>query len=907
MKFWSNNNNHLTLRQIFNRRLLLLLTSFALIMSGIVVQGYQHETDRLNRVAMTSILTHLADRLENQQRIWEESADQTFRVTTWFGLFYLDEPQRSEKLHAYFTAQAESMGFSGFVICDTRTGKPVFDFWRGIEQPDFQSALLDAQPFWFDPANETLYTKTRKSLNGRGRHLTVYFFKAWDNATLKHLSFANSTSLLSLGNQPLLSSDGPLALNELPPAEQAYRKLFIRGKSYHEGRIVWKKLQYLNGLQVPIYLNIRTPESTAFPLSVVLAVSLGIILLFGILLFTFFGHWLRQLGSRLDGLANAALRFQSEPLDGISTETRQLLDTVSSKHNDQISIVAQELSSLMLSAAQRDEEQRAYLQTLTLLQDAVIEFTPDGRFLRATDAWKNMTGIDDISSHGFEDCVHSEDLANLMEQLSALVHNQKQQINIRFRMCRANDSKAHYWVEARFAPVKRKNEVISIRGVVRDITNTYLQERQISHMALHDALTDLPNRVLLEDRMEMAISRAGRNGLRVALGFIDLDHFKQVNDNFGHKTGDMMLKEAASRLTTILRGTDTLSRWGGDEFVVLCPDLKTLEDARDITLKLSSLTSSSILLEDTEFPFNFSAGFAVYPDDANNGEMLLAQADRAMFYAKAQGRNNIQFFNKIAGKEPGRQSFYIQSRLNQAVHGDEIQCWLQPLISARTGKVIGAEALARWHEPEQGWIPPSVFIPMAESMGLIDKLGQSVWQQALHALTLLPAGHRLSINLSKRQLFSSTIVQQFCDDLARANIATGQIMLEITESIALSDVSYARERIAELDARGFGIAVDDFGVGYSSLSQLHEMPVDELKLDLSFVRRIHDKAGFSMATAIVTIAKSLDLSCVAEGVEDEKTANILRRMDVEVLQGYLFAKPMPISDYLDWLTARGEG
>jgi EAL domain-containing protein (putative c-di-GMP-specific phosphodiesterase class I) len=237
----------------------------------------------------------------------------------------------------------------------------------------------------------------------------------------------------------------------------------------------------------------------------------------------------------------------------------------------------------------------------------------------------------------------------------------------------------------------------------------------------------------------------------------------------------------------------------------------------------------------------------------------------------------------------------------QAVNSDQIQCWLQPLVSAYTGIVIGAEALARWHEPEQGWISPSVFIPMAESLGLIDKVGQAVWQQALHALTLLPEHHRLSVNLSKRQLFSSSIVQQLLDDLEHANIEPGRIMLEITESIALSDVSYARERIIELDARGFGISIDDFGVGYSSLSQLHEIPADELKLDISFVKRIHVKSGHSMATAIISIAKSLNLECVAEGVEDERTAKLLCSMGVEKLQGYYFAKPMPIDDYLAWL------
>jgi len=187
---------------------------------------------------------------------------------------------------------------------------------------------------------------------------------------------------------------------------------------------------------------------------------------------------------------------------------------------------------------------------------------------------------------------------------------------------------------------------------------------------------------------------------------------------------------------------------------------------------------------------------------------------------------------------------------------------------------------------------------------MIDRLGQAVWQQALLAFSLLPHDHCLSVNLSKRQLFSSTIVQQFCDDVERTGIAPQRIMLEITEGIALSDVAFARERIVELDNQGFGIAVDDFGVGYSSLSQLHEIPADELRLDISFVKRIHEKSGRSMATAIISIAKSLNMECVAEGVEDALTAELLTEMGVEVLQGHHFAKPMPIEDYILWLAAR---
>jgi diguanylate cyclase (GGDEF)-like protein/PAS domain S-box-containing protein len=883
---------------------LLLLVLFSMVMSTLIMLVYQHQTSKFNRDEMSTSLAHLIPRFKNQQQNWIDEANQLYSTVEWSGLLNLNEQARNAGLQAFFTAQSENLGFEGVAISDATSGKLLFNFWHTSESPNFQNAVTGNEPLWFDDQHDILYTRVEKVSNALGHNARIIFFKAWDSAMLFRLGFPDSTTFVSLGSQAMLSSAGNLGMESWQPSTGEYSERVIDGLKYREGSISLADVSTADGQRLPLMLMLRSPIKSILPMPLVLAASVGVTLLFGVLLFIVIGIWLRRLGTRLDGLTNATVHFRYETSGDVSPETLGMLQLADAGKGDQISLVSQELSELMTSATQRNAEQLAYLQTLDLLQDAVIEFAPDGRFLRATEAWKALTGRDDLSSCGIVSCVHPEDSNALLEQLGALTHEQKSQVSIRFRLSRQNDVNKHYWVEGRFAAVKHNDKIVSIRGVVRDITNTYRQERQISHMALHDALTDLPNRVLLEDRLEMAISRAARSGQRVALGFIDLDHFKQVNDNFGHKLGDRMLKEVTQRLHTALRSTDTLSRWGGDEFVVLCPDLGNLEDAKDITQKLSMLARENITIDGTDFPFTFSAGFAVYPDDANNSEMLLAQADRAMFYAKAQGRNNIQFFNAIAGKETGRQSFYIQSRLMQAVHSEQIQCWLQPILSAQSGLVIGAEALARWNEPEQGWIPPSVFIPMAESLGLIDKLGQSVWRQALHALTKMPLHHRLSVNLSKRQLFTSTIVQQLRDDLALADIKPSRIMLEITESIALSDVAYARERIVELDSHGFGISIDDFGVGYSSLSQLHEIPADELKLDIAFVSRIHEKSGLSMATAIVAIAKSLDMECVAEGVEDERTAKLLGTMGVEKLQGYHFAEPMPVDGYLSWLAAR---
>lgn len=904
MQLLSRPKNQFTLRQVFNRRLILLLFSGSLLMSILLAYAYQQHTDSLNKNEMSNRMTFLATRLNTQNNLENEAANSLLGIMQWTGALNLNTQQRNEKLNALFIPQAKAFEMDGIVIRDRESNELIFDFWRDRKQPNLRNHLDKIQSLWLDEEHNTLYTHVQKSLRQNGKNLTIDFFKSWNSELLASFNPVAATTFITLGSQALISSAGNLALESIQPKACGYIEYKINGIAYQENSMDLGVVTMSEGKQATLKMVLRNPLKNYISLPLLIISALVATLIFAALLFSIFGRWLGRISARLDLLSLATRQFKNDSNEGLQASTINLLSQANAGKQDQISLVAQQLLHLIDTLAQRTDEQHSYLQTLDLLHEAVIEITPDGKLLRATDAFKTLTGGADSSACSIDQCVHADDSEEVLEQISGLVYEQKQQINIRFRIRRHDEPSAHFWVEGRFAPIKKNNKVICIRGVLRDINNSYKQERQISHMALHDALTGLPNRVLLEDRMDLAITRAKRNQQRIALGFIDLDHFKQINDNFGHKVGDLMLKEVTQRLQTALRSSDTLSRWGGDEFVVLCPDLNSLEDAREITKKLSLLTHKNIRIDGTDFPFTFSAGFAVYPDDASNNEMLMAQADRAMFYAKAQGRNNIQFFNLIAAKEKGRQSFYIQSRLASAIEDNNIHIWLQPLICAKSGNVMGAEVLARWFEEEQGWIPPSVFIPMAESLGLIEKLGQSVWRQTLNAFTLLPENHRLSVNLSKRQLFSNHIVQQFCDDAALAHISPSRIMLEITESLALSDVEYARERIAELDARGFGIAIDDFGIGYSSLSQLHEIPADELKLDISFVKRIHERTGFSMVSAIVAIAKSLELQCVAEGVEDEATATLLTTMGVDILQGFHFAKPMPIDDYVTWLKMR---
>jgi diguanylate cyclase (GGDEF)-like protein len=553
----------------------------------------------------------------------------------------------------------------------------------------------------------------------------------------------------------------------------------------------------------------------------------------------------------------------------------------------------------------RAAEQHAFVRTLDLLEEAVLELDAQGRILNANNGWWRLMGLPAIASSNLTSYMHEEERDGFARHLHDLASGRKDEFKGRFRL--QVENRPPQWIECRFV-VDTDDEGRSrgIRGVLRDITKSYLQERHITHMALHDALTGLPNRVLLEDRLKQAIQHASRFGQHVGVCFIDLDHFKNINDAYGHKTGDTYLLALAQVLKGSLREVDTLARWGGDEFVLLLPGLNTVDDARNVARKMIEAMRQTIMLDELAINATFSMGIAIYPEDDTHGDVdhLLAQADRAMFYAKSQGRNNFQLFSDMSSKGLGKKELYIQNRLAQAVRENSITVWFQPLVSTRRDaqgrqRLVGMEALARWHDPDLGWVSPGSFIPMAENLGLIGELGQSVRRQAFAQFRQWRKTHpglSLSINISKRQLFASDFVETMMKDLAEHDLHPDALVLEITESVALMDVEFAEERLRQLAQAGFTLALDDFGTGYASLSQLHELPIGELKIDISFVRRIHTPEGLRLVQGIVSLAKALRLRTVAEGVEDDGTALLLEELGVDVLQGYHLGRPCPAEE-----------
>lgn len=556
----------------------------------------------------------------------------------------------------------------------------------------------------------------------------------------------------------------------------------------------------------------------------------------------------------------------------------------------------------------RAAEHHSFVRTLDLLEEAVLELDPRGRIVSANSGWWLLVGTAPMPDAELLGHLHEEDRSAFELHFIGLMVGKKDEFRGRYRF--QSEDRPEQWLECRFV-VERDEEggITGARGVLRDITKTYLQERHITYMALHDALTGLPNRVLLEDRIQQAIQQAARNGNRVGVCFIDLDHFKNINDAYGHKAGDALLLALAQLLKGCLRDGDTLARWGGDEFVVLLPDLHNADAVRQVAQKMVGAMRQTVVLDGLAINATFSMGIAVYPDDDSDGDIdnLLAQADRAMFYAKSQGRNNFQLFSDMSSKGLGKKELYIQTRLAQAIRDERIAVWFQPQVAARPDadgrtKLIGVEALARWHDEDLGWISPGSFVPMAENLGLIKELGHLVWRQSFEQFSQWRRVHptlTLSINISKRQLFASDFYDLLMADVERYGLETRALVLEVTESVALMDVEFADARLRQLATAGFTLAIDDFGTGYASLSQLHELPIGELKVDISFVRRVHSAEGLRMAQGIVSLAQALRLRTVAEGVEDEATARVLRDIGVNVLQGFHFGRPCPAAEFAE--------
>lgn len=443
-------------------------------------------------------------------------------------------------------------------------------------------------------------------------------------------------------------------------------------------------------------------------------------------------------------------------------------------------------------------------------------------------------------------------------------------------------------------------EVTHYIGVFTDISERKQNEARIHHLAHHDVLTGLPNRLLLEDRISQAMLKSRRSSKPMGLVFVDLDRFKNINDTLGHEVGDQLLVQAAQRGLSVLRDTDTLSRQGGDEFVVVLPELDHRQDAMHVTRKLLAALCQPYLLAGHELTVSGSAGIVLYPDDGQTASELLRKADAAMYRAKEEGRNTFRFFSsEINTASLGE--LLLENDLYGALERGELMMHYQPKVDAQTGELVGAEALMRWKHREHGMIPPDRFIPLAEENGLINAFGewaiknvcaqQRAWLDA--GLMVVP----VAVNISAHQFAQQDLPQLVSHALAEHGIPPQLLDLELTESLLMRNANRATHVLQTLRSMHVHVSIDDFGTGYSSLSYLKQFPVQSLKIDRSFVCEINeDGETIKLASAIIAMAHELDLSVIAEGVETEAQRVYLMEHGCDQFQGYLFGRPQPAEE-----------
>jgi diguanylate cyclase (GGDEF)-like protein len=424
---------------------------------------------------------------------------------------------------------------------------------------------------------------------------------------------------------------------------------------------------------------------------------------------------------------------------------------------------------------------------------------------------------------------------------------------------------------------------------------------QLNHLALHDNLTQLPNRLLLEDRIEQAIASSQRSGKRLAVMFVDLDRFKIVNDSMGHHYGDKLLREVAERLRTTLRAEDTIARVGGDEFIVLAKDLPDAQSAGQMADKVVSALVQPYFIDRQEQNISASVGIAIYPDDGADMRTLMSNADSAMYHAKKMGRNNSQFFTPEMN-QAASERLELERALRRAVENDEFELYYQPKVDVASGRIGAMEALVRWRHPTRGIVSPAEFIPLSEELGLIIPLGAWVlltacqqnkrWQEA----GLAPL--RVAVNLSAVQFRQRNLAEFVAQILADTGLDPSWLELEVTESVVMQNAEDATDTLMQLHGQGIHISIDDFGTGYSSLSYLKRFPLDTLKIDRSFVRDISTNPDdAAIVKSVIALAHSLRLKVIAEGVETAEQLDYLRSLGCDEYQGYYRSKPVTAAEF----------
>lgn len=589
-------------------------------------------------------------------------------------------------------------------------------------------------------------------------------------------------------------------------------------------------------------------------------------------------------------------------------EVRWISDRGCPLHNEQGEVEAIEgfmydITPLKQSEVAAREAEERYRSIFENAIEGIYQTSADGHYLNFNPALAHIYGYDsaadlvqgisDIEKHLYVDTGKRNEFIQLMT-----LHGQVK--NFEAEVFRKNGE--IIWISENAREVRDKNgELIFYEGTVEDITERKCHEQELEYQSTHDALTGLPNRTLLGDRLEQYIGSAERYGSKVAVAFIDLDHFKRINDSMGHEAGDALLKIMAGRLSGCVRESDTVVRLGGDEFVLLLAGLHKVEDVSESVQHVMEAVSKPCAIEGRDFVVSCSIGISIYPDDASDTITLLKYADSAMYKSKQSGRNSFHFYTEELNQRL-MERLDMEQRLRHALVSDEFQLYYQPKIGLTSGTICGAEALIRWKPPGENMISPASFIPVAEETGLIEEIGQWVLRRACRQAVELNecfAGElTIAVNVSPRQFRQARFVSTIRQVLEESGLNPSCLELEITESCLVHDTANFIKTLHELKSLGVKLAIDDFGTGYSSLAYLKDFPVDSLKIDQTFVSRLETEPNNTgILRAIVALGHSLGMQVIAEGVETAYQQAFLQGIGCDKMQGYYFSKPVHIEDF----------
>jgi diguanylate cyclase (GGDEF)-like protein/PAS domain S-box-containing protein len=571
------------------------------------------------------------------------------------------------------------------------------------------------------------------------------------------------------------------------------------------------------------------------------------------------------------------------------------LDTVS---------LAEVLAGTIARAASLDalfDERKRALATLESIGDALISIDVEGRVTlfnavaERLSGWPRAEAIGQPLEHVFQiiDSVTRARVPNPM----ALAARENRAAGLTPNCVLIRRDGVEVAIEDSIAPIHDPHgQVMGAVMVFHDVSKTRELAKQLTHLAQHDPLTDLPNRALLNDRLSQAISFAHRHHEKLAILYIDLDRFKHINDSLGHKIGDHLLQSVARRIGECVRASDTVSRQGGDEFVIVFAELAAPNDAAVCAEKILAAVRRPHYIDDHDVHVTASVGIVLYPDDGGDPGTLLENADSAMYQAKDSGRDNYQFYKADLNSEATDRQL-LESDLRKAIHRQEFELHYQPKINLHTGALCGAEALLRWRHPVRGLVSPAHFISVAEESGLIVKIGQWVLREVCRQGRAWREGGlapiRLAINVSSVELRKKDFVRDFLAVLQETGFDPDMLELELTEAFLMQDLVSTAEVLTAIKAAGVRLALDDFGTGWSSLSHMRRFPIDTLKVDKSCVRDVTTDSGdASVVSAVINMARSMDIQVVAEGVETREQLEFLRAHDCPEAQGNYFSYPL---------------